>query len=87
MHTILASSAAALLAATVASGQTESAPPAPAKKDDGSKIVCKTEEFVGSKIPKRVCMTRSQWEQARQAAAEIMDERQLSGETRGEGPH
>jgi hypothetical protein len=87
MRTLLACSAAALLAATAASGQTESAPPAPAKKDDGSKIVCKTEEFVGSRIPKRVCMTRSQWEQARQAAAEILDQRQMWKETKGTGSH
>jgi hypothetical protein len=40
--------------------------PESAKKDDSQKIICKTEEYVGSLIPKRVCMTRADWEKQRQ---------------------
>jgi hypothetical protein len=29
------------------------------------KIVCKTQRFVGSNIPSRVCKTKGEWEQAR----------------------
>ena len=87
MRTILACPAVALLVATAAPAQTVSTPAPQAKKDDGSKIVCKTEEFVGSRIPKRICMTRSQWEQGRQKAAEIMDQRQMWKETKGSGSH
>ena len=32
-------------------------------KSDGEKIVCKTEATVGSMIPKRLCMKKSEWEQ------------------------
>jgi hypothetical protein len=85
---VLACSVVTLLVSATALAQTVSTPPASppaAKKDDGSKLICKTEEFIGSKIPKRICMTRSEWEQGRQNAREIMDERQMWKPTKGVG--
>jgi Spy/CpxP family protein refolding chaperone len=39
----------------------------------GDKIICKSDTFVGSKIPKRVCLTRSQWEQGEQDGKDALD--------------
>ena len=33
--------------------------------DPKAKIVCKTERFVGSNIPSRVCKTKGEWEQGK----------------------
>ena len=33
--------------------------------DPKEKIVCKTQRFVGSNIPSRVCKTKGEWDQAR----------------------
>jgi hypothetical protein len=87
MRIVLASSALALLLASAAAAQNPvpNAASPPVKKDDGSKIVCKSEEFVGSRIPKRICMSQSQWEQGRSNAREIMDERQMWKPTKGKG--
>ena len=46
-------------------------------KNDGDKIVCKREQFVGSIIPKRICMTKSQWEQGAVNAKNALDEKNL----------
>ena len=35
----------------------------PAKPKE--KMVCKTERFVGSNIPSRICKTKAEWEQAK----------------------
>ena len=54
----------ALLMAVPASVQAQSTPAAPqASKPSttGEKLICKREEGVGSRLGKRVCMTRSQW--------------------------
>jgi len=39
----------------------------------GDKIICKSEMFVGSMIPKRVCMTRSQWERGAEDAKDAIE--------------
>ena len=44
-----------------------------AKKDDGSKIICKTESYVGSIIPRRMCMTKADWERGESDAREAKD--------------
>jgi hypothetical protein len=36
-----------------------------AAADPKAKIVCKTERFVGSNIPSRVCKTKGEWEQGK----------------------
>jgi hypothetical protein len=43
------------------------------KKDDSQKVVCKTEDTIGSMIPKRVCMTRADWERRRAEDKEYLD--------------
>ena len=51
----------------------------PAKNaiDPSLKIVCKTEDVVGSKIPKRICMTRQQWDEMKAVAKETLEKRGL----------
>jgi hypothetical protein len=39
-----------------------------AKKNDRNKVICKTDEYVGSRIPSRICKTASEWEVTRQDA-------------------
>jgi hypothetical protein len=38
------------------------------------KMVCKTERFVGSNIPSRVCRTKAEWEQAKINAKRSLDD-------------
>jgi hypothetical protein len=45
------------------------------KKNDGDKIVCKTEQFVGSMIPRRVCLKKSEWEAAETDAKDAVSTR------------
>jgi hypothetical protein len=47
------------------------------RKASPDKIVCKTEEFVGSMIPRRICMKRSDWDQGAVAAKDALDRRRL----------
>lgn len=95
MRIIFAASATALLASAPVSAQTAPAPttaapsaaapavaPPPAAKP---KMICKTEEFVGSRIPRRICMSQADWDLGRTKAREIMDERQMWKNTIGKG--
>jgi hypothetical protein len=65
-------------AGVLVSGAANADNPAPAKKDDSQKKICKTEEFVGSMIPKRICMTRADWERQAQMDKDAMDVNALS---------
>ena len=47
----------------------------PAKADDGQKVVCKNERFVGSNIGQRVCKTKAEWEEGRKNAQKALDDR------------
>ena len=38
------------------------------------KMVCKTERFVGSNIPSRVCKTKAEWEQGKLDAKRSLDD-------------
>lgn len=38
------------------------------------KMVCKTERFVGSHIPSRICKTKAEWEQAKIDAKRSLDD-------------
>jgi hypothetical protein len=49
----------AFLAASTAQA-TETAPPAPAPAVKEKKI-CRTDQLIGSTVPRRVCKTRSEW--------------------------
>jgi len=70
---ILCASASAFLASAAIAGDT----PKPTKVADPNKIVCRTEEVVGSKIPKRVCLTRQQWDKIKDDAKDALNERSL----------
>jgi hypothetical protein len=77
MRALIASVAAAVLFSSSAWADETNPPPAPApaQKNDGDKIVCKREQFVGSIIPKRICMTKAQWEQGAINAKRALDEK------------
>jgi hypothetical protein len=78
MRTLHALAPLGLLVSTAAFAQPSDAPSPPdKKKGSGTEIVCKHERFVGSKISKRICMSRSEWDLGRAKAREIMDERQM----------
>jgi hypothetical protein len=71
---ILWAAATAFLASAAIAGEK----PQQSKKDaDLNKILCRTEDVVGSKIPKRICMTRLQWDEMKTHAREELDERSL----------
>jgi hypothetical protein len=48
-----------------------------AKKDDSQKIICKSEEFVGSMIPRRICMTKAKWDEGEFDAQRALDQKRL----------
>lgn len=62
-----------LLLAAAASTPPAASPepaPQPPKKE---KRICKTDNFVGSHIPRRICMTESEWQAGKQGAKDTMD--------------
>ena len=65
----------ALAMPAAAQGET----PRPAKKKgDPNEIVCEKQEVLGSRLAaKRVCMTRAEWDQQRQADRQLIDRSQL----------
>jgi len=74
---ILWAAATAFVASAAVAGENSE----PKKVADPNKIVCRTEEVVGSKIPKRICLTRQQWDQIKQNSQEALEKR---GMFRGE---
>jgi len=71
---ILCVAASALVASAAVAGDNAE----PKKTVDPSlKVVCKTEEVVGSKIPKRICLTRQQWDQIKDNAKEALEKREM----------
>jgi hypothetical protein len=70
---ILCAAATALLASAAVAGDD----PQPKKVADATKIVCRTEQVVGSKIPKRICLTRQQWDQIKENSQEALEKRSL----------
>lgn len=83
MRLMIAVAAFGLLAAAPAIAQVAAPAAAPAtaqqppKKADGRKIVCKTDDFVGSLIPRRICKTRAEWEERAYQAKNALDRRRL----------
>lgn len=75
---VLAAAGVLVSSAAIADNAAPAAPAAPAKKDNSQKIICKTEEIVGSMIPKRVCMTRAEWDKMAQADKDAIDPQALS---------
>lgn len=72
MRNVLVVAAAAFLISGAAAASADNPDPAK-KKDDGQKVVCKTEDVVGSMIPKRICMTRADWEKRRAEEKAYLD--------------
>jgi len=52
----------ASIALTLAAASVKPANPVPAKTG-ADEVVCKLDKTVNSRIPKRLCMTRGQWEE------------------------
>ena len=50
--------------------------PAPAAKADKERQICKTEALAGSRVPKKVCATKAEWEARRQDDREQLDKMQ-----------
>lgn len=69
--------AAFAVMATHASAADDSQPAAKKPVDPQQKIICKTEDFVGSLIPRRVCKTKADWEQGAIDAKAALDQRRL----------
>lgn len=57
---------------------------APAKAAEADPMVCKNEAAPGSRLPKRVCAPKSEWERRRQEAKDNLErgqtQRPLSGQ-------
>jgi hypothetical protein len=63
-----------LFAAAAAVSTPPAASPQPAQQPPKKeKMICKSESFVGSRVPKRICMTESEWQAGRQGAKDTMD--------------
>ena len=82
MFILTLAAAVAMAAATPAAGAAPVAPEgaaqaAPAAKPENSdKQICKTEPLVGSRVPKKVCATKAEWEARRQNDKEQLDKMQ-----------
>ena len=55
--------------------------------DPKLKVVCRTDDVVGSKIPKRICKTKADWEQEAIDARAALDDRSMWKEVKGKGPN
>jgi hypothetical protein len=55
------------------------------QQDDGDKVVCISENIVGSRISSRVCRTKREWDAARENDKRTLDRR--NGEQRAPKPH
>jgi hypothetical protein len=74
--------AAALSAAAVA--QTTPTPPAANKGSDGSRVVCITDNAIGSRVNRRrVCRTEAEWALFRSQQRDVIDHQQRMGSACG----
>jgi len=60
-----------------------SANPNPAKPAAAEKRICKESEVVGSRFPKRICLTAQQWAERQQDDQDWIKKAQTSGYTNG----
>ncbi|QNM83696.1 hypothetical protein H8M03_05075 [Sphingomonas sabuli] len=68
-NVILTIAALPLLATAAVAAQSE-----PQKAvDDGDKVVCKSESFVGSHVRKRICKTKREWTEGSENAQDALD--------------
>lgn len=78
MRILLGLVASVALIATSASAADDSQPAAKKPVDPQQKVICKTEEFVGSIIPRRICKTKADWEQGAIDAKAALDQKRLT---------
>lgn len=76
---VLCGAATAFLGSAAIAGDS---PPQPRKVSDPNKILCRTEEVVGSKIPKRICLTRQQWDEMKDHARDELEKRSFRQEVK-----
>lgn len=70
-----------LAAALLAAGDPPaSAPPPAAKTEKPSKdnLICKREAVLGSRMPRKVCLTPEEWDQRQQRGADALGQAQRS---------
>ena len=72
---IAASTPAAGAAPMATEGAAQAAAPA-AKAVDKDRQICKTEPLAGSRVPKKVCATKAEWDARRQDDKEQLDKMQ-----------
>ncbi len=81
---ILSLAATLMMAASSPSAPTatETTPPAaataatPVAKSDKDRMICKTEALAGSRVPKKVCATKSEWDARRQEDRDQLEKAQ-----------
>jgi len=73
---VMAASSPAVGAASAAPEAALAPAPAPAAKADKERQICKTEALAGSRVPKKVCATKAEWEARRQDDREQLDKMQ-----------
>ena len=54
----------------------------PQNRNQAEKKICKTDDFVGSRIPRRVCKTEAEWKAGRDEARDAMNEISRGGDFR-----
>lgn len=68
-------------AAAAASPPTATAQPAQ-ERPRAEKKICKSDDFVGSRIPRRICKTEAEWQAGKENAKETMNEISRGGDYR-----
>ena len=68
----IATGVALVLAGTIVAGKTKSPP-------DSSRRVCKSLRPAGSHIPKRLCLTQTEWDEAAKRAQDSLFRQQVDG--------
>ena len=63
----------ALAPATMSSSAFADDVAASPKPDDDEKIVCRRERLTGSRLPKKICMTKADWKMVSDRSRESMD--------------
>jgi predicted secreted protein len=71
-----------LFAAAAASQPPAANPQAAENPPKKEKRICKTDNFVGSHIPRRICKTEAEWEAGKQGAKDTLDKLGRGGDYR-----
>lgn len=72
-----------LVAAAAAAGSPPAASPQPAQTPPKKeKKICKSDAFVGSHIPRRICKTEAEWQAGKEGAKDTLDKLGRGGDYR-----